>query len=283
MFRTLVDAKTLAAHLADPQWVVCDCRFRLSDADAGRRAYAQGHIPGARYAHLNEDLASPVGANTGRHPLPAPERFAQTLGAWGIDAHTQVVAYDDSFGSMAARLWWLLRWLGHDAVAVLDGGIQAWQRAGGALSSEAPVVTPKTFVARPNDALWVDAGFVQQAMAQGTHVLIDARAEERFSGESEPFDKVAGHVPGAINSPFEDNLSVASSFQSPAELRAQYAALLAGKAPTQTIHMCGSGVTACHNLLAMEHAGLSGAKLYAGSWSEWITDARRPVATGGGT
>lgn len=282
MFRTLVDTKTLAAHIADPHWVVCDCRFKLSDTDAGRRAYAHAHIPGARYAHLNDDLAGPVGANTGRHPLPDPARLAQTLGAWGIDANTQVVAYDDSFGSMAARLWWLLRWLGHDAVAVLDGGIQAWQRAGGALTGDAPAVTPKTFVAKRNDALWVDAGLVQQAMAQRTHVLIDARAEERFRGDSEPFDKVAGHVPGAINLPFEDNLSVASSFQTPAELRAQYEALLGGKTPPQAIHMCGSGVTACHNLLAMEHAGLSGAKLYAGSWSEWITDSRRPVATGSG-
>lgn len=282
MFRTLVNAKTLAAHLAHPEWVVCDCRFRLSDPEAGRRAYTQAHIPGARYVHLNDDLAGPIGANTGRHPLPDPVRLARTLGAWGIDAKVQVVVYDDSFGSMAARLWWLLRWLGHAAVAVLDGGIQGWQRAGGALTSDAPVLAPKTFKARPDASLWVNAEFVQRAMAQGTHVLIDARAEERFSGESEPFDKVAGHVPGAINSPFEDNLSVASSFQSPAELRAHYETLLAGKAPTQAIHMCGSGVTACHNLLAMEHAGLSGAKLYAGSWSEWITDAHRPVATGSG-
>lgn len=280
MFRTLIDAKTLATRIADPNWVICDCRFRLSDADAGWRAYAQAHIPGARYVHLNDDLAGPVGANTGRHPLPDPARLADALGRCGIDRSTQVVAYDDSFGSMAARLWWLLRWLGHDAVAVLDGGIQAWQRAGGALNGDVPVVTPKRFVAQPNDALWVDADFVQRALADGTHVVIDARAEERFSGEREPFDKVAGHVPGAINLPFEDNLSIASTFQSPAELRAQYAPLLAGKSPTQTIHMCGSGVTACHNLLAMEHAGLAGAKLYAGSWSEWITDARRPVATG---
>lgn len=279
MFRTLIDPQTLAAHLHDADWAVCDCRFKLSDAQAGRRAYAQAHIPGARYVHLNDDLAGPVTACTGRHPLPDPAKLAQALGQWGIDRNTQVVAYDDSFGSMAARLWWLLRWLGHDAVAVLDGGIQAWQRVGGALTGDAPVVTPKIFSARPNDSLWVDAEFVQQAMAQGTHVLIDARAEERFRGESEPFDKVAGHVPGAINSPFEDNLSIASSFQLPIELRTQYEALIAGKAPTQTIHMCGSGVTACHNVLAMEHAGLAGAKLYAGSWSEWITDSRRPIAT----
>lgn len=280
MFRTLIDAKTLATHIGDPAWVVVDCRFKLSDADAGRRAYAQAHIPGARYLHLNDDLAGPVGASTGRHPLPDPARLADTLGRCGIDRDTQVVAYDDSFGSMAARLWWLLRWLGHDAVAVLDGGMQAWQRAGGALNADVPVTTPRRFAAQPNNALWVDADFVQRALAAGTHVVIDARAEERFSGEQEPFDKVAGHVPGALNLPFEDNLSIASTFQSPDELRAQYAPLLAGKAPTQAIHMCGSGVTACHNVLAMEHAGLAGAKLYAGSWSEWITDARRPVATG---
>lgn len=280
MYRTLIDANTLAAHINDPAWVVCDCRFKLSDAEGGRRAYAQAHIPGARYVHLNDDLAGPVGAHTGRHPLPDPTRLAEALGRWGIDRTTQIVAYDDSFGSMAARLWWLLRWLGHEAVAVLDGGIQAWQRAGGALNADVPVVTRKRFVAQPNDTLWVDADFVQRALADNTHVVIDARAEERFSGEREPFDAVAGHVPGAINLPFEDNLSIASTFQSPAELRAQYAPLLAGRPATQAIHMCGSGVTACHNLLAMEHAGLTGAKLYAGSWSEWITDARRPVATG---
>lgn len=280
MFRTLIDPQTLAAHLHDADWVVCDCRFKLSDAHAGRRAYAQAHIPGARYVHLNEDLAGPVTASTGRHPLPDPAKLAQALGQWGIDRNTQVVAYDDSFGSMAARLWWLLRWLGHDAVAVLDGGLPVWQRERLPLEAELPLVTPRVFTSAPRDDLWLNADAVAQALARGDHKLLDARAEERFRGEVEPFDKVAGHVPGAINAPFEDNLDFGGGLLSAAELANQYRALLGATAPTHTIHMCGSGVTACHNVLAMEHAGLSGAKLYAGSWSEWITDNRRPVATG---
>ena len=281
MPHTLVDAADLAAHLDDPQWVVVDCRFKLSDPAAGRRAYDQAHIPGARYAHLNEDLSAPVTAHSGRHPLPEIAQLARRLGTWGITANTQVVAYDDSFGSIAARLWWLLRWLGHPAVAVLDGGLQAWQRAQYPLIAAVPHIVPASFDAKPDATRWVDAEFVQRSLRAGNHVLIDARSEERFRGDIEPFDKVAGHVPGAINLPFEDNLNFASAFQTPAELEAQYRALLGDKSPAQAIHMCGSGVTACHNILAMEHAGLHGAKLYAGSWSEWIADPRRPVARGG--
>lgn len=279
MLTTLVDVQTLAKHLDDPHWVVVDCRFTLTNPQAGRRAYEAGHIPGARYAHLEEDLSSPVTPTSGRHPLPDPERLAARLGAWGIDARKQVVVYDDTFGAMAARLWWLLRWTGHEAVALLDGGLPRWQRAGHPLTKELPAIVPTTFVARVNPALLANVDEVQRAVADGGLVL-DARAEERFTGEIEPLDKVAGHVPGARNAPYDDNLDLSGEFSSDEALREHYRALLGHTPPAKAIHMCGSGVTACHNILAMEHAGLRGARLYAGSWSEWITDPNRPVATG---
>ncbi len=280
MFTTLVDTDTLARHLADPRWVVVDCRFTLTDTGAGRRAWTAGHIPGARYAHLDEDLSSPITPRTGRHPLPDPNALVRKLGAWGIDESKQVVAYDDTFGAMASRLWWLLRWLGHEAVALLDGGYPKWVREKKPVTPEAPVVHPTTFHPRINNTLWVNADFVERARQDAAYVVLDARAEERFRGEVEPLDKVAGHVPGAVNAMYEDNLDVSGEFLSADELRERYLDLLGGVVPDQAIHMCGSGVTACHNVLAMEHAGLPGARLYAGSWSEWITDPNRPVAKG---
>lgn len=280
MFTTLVDTTTLARHLSDPRWVVIDCRFTLTDPDAGRRAWAAGHIPGARYAHLNEDLSGPVTPRTGRHPLPDPAALTHTLGRWGVDGSKQVVVYDDSFGAMASRLWWLLRWLGHESVALLDGGFPVWLREKRPVSTQAPAVSSAVFQAHVNPALWVNADFVEQARQDDAHLVLDARAEERFRGDIEPLDKIAGHVPGAVNAPYEDNLDVSGVFLSADELRERYLDLLGGVAPDRTIHMCGSGVTACHNLLAMEHAGLAGARLYAGSWSEWITNPERPVASG---
>lgn len=280
MFTTLVDTDTLARHLADPRWVVVDCRFTLTDAAAGRRAWTAGHIPGARYAHLDEDLSSPITPHTGRHPLPDPNALARKFGAWGIDASKQVVVYDDTFGAMASRLWWLLRWLGHESVALLDGGYPKWVREKKPVTPDAPVVHPATFHPRVNNALWVNADFVERARRDEAFLVLDARAEERFRGDIEPLDKVAGHVPGAVNAMYEDNLDVSGEFLSAEELRERYLDLLGGIVPDQAIHMCGSGVTACHNVLAMEHAGLPGAKLYAGSWSEWITDPNRPVAKG---
>lgn len=280
MFTTLVDTDTLARHLADPRWVVVDCRFTLTDAGAGRRAWIAGHIPGARYAHLDEDLSSPITPRTGRHPLPDPNALARKLGAWGIDESKQVVVYDDTFGAMASRPWWLLRWLGHESVALLDGGYPKWVREKKPVTPEAPVVHQTTFHPRINNTLWVNADFVERARQDEAFVVLDARAEERFRGDVEPLDKVAGHVPGAVNAMYEDNLDVSGEFLSAEELRERYLDLLGGVVPDQAIHMCGSGVTACHNVLAMEHAGLPGARLYAGSWSEWITDPNRPVATG---
>ena len=278
MYKTLIDCHTLALHTHDPQWVVVDCRFMLSNPAAGRLAYEAGHIERARYAHLNDDLSSPITAQSGRHPLPNPQRLAVKLGEWGIDDTKQVIAYDDSFGAMAARLWWLLRWLGHDTVALLDGGLPRWQREGRPMTKELPVVTPATFTPHVRNDLWVDANTVAKAVKQKDWLVLDARAEERFNGEVEKLDTVAGHIPGAVNFPFEDNLHISGRFSSEQELRDLYNGVIEDVRPEKVIQMCGSGVTACHNILAMEHAGLTGAKLYAGSWSEWIRDPTRPVA-----
>ncbi len=278
MYKTLVDCHTLALHLHDPDWVAVDCRFILSRPDAGREAYDHGHIPGARYAHLNDDLSAPVTATSGRHPLPDPQQLAAKLGAWGIGPGKQVVAYDDSFGAMAARLWWLLRWLGHDTVALLDGGLPRWQREGHPLTKDRPAVRPAVFVPRLHDEMVVDTGFVARAVRDEHWLVMDARSEERFNGEVELLDPVAGHIPGAVNLPFEDNLHVSGRFSNPEELRELYRGQMKQVGPERVVQMCGSGVTACHNLLAMEHAGLPGAKLYAGGWSEWIRDPKRPVA-----
>jgi thiosulfate/3-mercaptopyruvate sulfurtransferase len=275
-FTTLLSPDQLAQHLDHPQWVVFDCRFALTRPESGRQAYAKAHIPGARYAHLNEDLSGPVTPSSGRHPLPDPDLLADKLGAWGMDRDKQVVVYDDAFGSMAVRLWWLLRWLGHDAVALLDGGFPAWHKQGRALSAELPAIRATRFQPARDDSLWVDSKTVLEGLEQN-RLLIDARAEERFTGFIEPLDKVAGHIPGSLNAPFEDNLDLRGNFLKPEELRAQYASLLQGTPPGEVIHLCGSGVTACHNLLALEIAGLPGGKLYAGSWSEWITDPSRPI------
>jgi thiosulfate/3-mercaptopyruvate sulfurtransferase len=277
---TLVDTETLSRHLDDPRWVVVDCRFVLTDPEAGRRAYATGHIPGARYAHLNEDLSSPVTPVSGRHPLPSPNTLAEKLGRWGIDKHSQIVVYDDSFGAMAARLWWLLRWLGHEAVALLDLGYPKWVREKRPIATDLPKIQPTPFHPTINHAMCVDADYVMQMTRAKEGFLIDARAEERFRGEVELLDKVAGHIPGAVNMPYEDNLDFTGEFMSDEALREHYQSVLGQVPPDKVVHMCGSGVTACHSVLAMEHAGLSGAKLYAGSWSEWITDPNRPVAKG---
>lgn len=280
MHRVLVDTAALAAQLHEPDWVVVDCRFALTDPEAGRRAYAQGHIPGARYAHLDQDLSSPITPESGRHPLPDPGVLARKLGAWGIDERKQVIAYDDGPGAFASRLWWLLRWLGHQAVAVLDGGFAKWCREGRPLSTEAPTPAASVFHPRVLDGLWVSTALVERAVAASDHLLIDARAGERFRGEVEPIDSVAGHIPGARNRPASANLGDDGCMLAPQTLREQFLALLQGSPPAAVISTCGSGVTACHNLLAMEHAGLGGARLYAGSWSEWVRNARRPVATG---
>lgn len=279
-FHTLVSAAQLAEHLNDPDWIIFDCRFTLSDPESGRRAYQASHIPGSRYAHLNDDLSSEVTATSGRHPLPDPQQLARKLGQWGVDGSKQVVVYDDSFGSMASRMWWDLRWLGHDSVALLDGGVQRWIRDGHPMSADAPVIIPTEFKAQPDSSMWVDAQCIEEALRSDKCLIIDARSEERFSGEREMLDKVAGHIPGSVNYPFEDNLDMGGTYMSAEELKEAYLELLNGVEPSRVVHMCGSGVTACHSVIAMEHAGFKGARLYPGSWSEWITDPGRPVETG---
>jgi thiosulfate/3-mercaptopyruvate sulfurtransferase len=279
MYTTLIPVTTLAAHLDTPDWLVVDCRFDLTQPAAGETAYRAGHIPGAVYAHLDRDLSSAITPATGRHPLPDPERFAATLSAWGVAPATQVIAYDADNGMYASRLWWLLRWVGHRAVAVLDGGFKAWTAERLPTRTEIPARSPTQFTARPNRELWLDAQQVHERLQQADWRLLDARAPERFAGKVEPLDSVAGHVPGARNHPFATNLASDGRFGAPEELRRRYQQSQAGVADDHTIVMCGSGVTACHLLLAMEHVGKPGARLYAGSWSEWIRDPRRPVAT----
>jgi thiosulfate/3-mercaptopyruvate sulfurtransferase len=292
-FTTLIDAAALRALPAlgvrppgPGGLVLLDCRFDLGLPDAGRQAYAVAHLPGALYADLNDDLAAPVTPTSGRHPLPDPETLARRFAAFGIRRDSQVVTYDDANGMFAARAWWLLRWLGHRRVAVLDGGYRAWVAAGGALESGAPAVaTAAADIAAFDSAAFdstavVSAADVLAALRDAARTLVDARAPERFRGEVEPIDPVAGHVPGAINHPFTLNLAADGRFLHATELQRRWLERLDGKAPHAVILMCGSGVTACHNALALEVAGLAGAKLYAGSWSEWIRDPARPVARG---
>ena len=275
--RTLVSTDVLASRLADPTWVIVDCRFRLDDVAWGEREYAAGHIPGASYAHLDRDLSGPKTGTNGRHPLPDVRALADTLGRLGIAGGRQVVAYDQDAGVYASRLWWLLRWMGHDAVAVLDGGYAKWSSEGRATSavSSRPMATIFDGVPRPDMMIGVDA--LRSGVEDTTRRLVDARAPERYAGTIEPIDKVAGHIPTAVNHFFRRNLDSAGLFRTPAELRAEWRETIGAAAPGHIVCYCGSGVTACHNLLALEHAGLSGAKLYPGSWSEWSSDPARPV------
>jgi thiosulfate/3-mercaptopyruvate sulfurtransferase len=314
MYTTLIETSELAellrrAPLRSPsigaRASLIDCRFDLSRPDWGAAVYAAGHIPGAAYAHLDRDLSGPVGPQSGRHPLPSQEALAATLGRLGVDRSAQVVAYDQGNGAYAARLWWLLRWMGHSRVAVLNGGFAAWQQAGLPVSTE-PVSTPANFERVPTGEGATRAGERAAKSAEGAataakaavttaelkrmlnaadlssgrRALIDARGTDRFAGQNETIDPVAGHIPGARNHPFTRNMDASGRFLGAAQLRQQWLHTLGDMRPSNVIAMCGSGVTACHNLLALEVAGLPGARLYAGSWSEWIRDPRRPIAVG---
>lgn len=276
----LIHAQTLRAMLDEPSCVILDCRHDLSDFAAGRRAFEAGHIPGAQFADIEQDLSGPKTGRNGRHPLPSRQALAKQFGQWGIGHDTHIVAYDAQGGSFAARAWWLARWLGHERVSVLDGGWAAWVQAGLPVSREAVQRAPRPFVARAALVALVDAQAVEARTRDS--VLVDARAAQRFSGELEPIDPVAGHIPGAIHRCWQDNLQdPASGLMKPAEqLREAFTELLAGRSPQALIAYCGSGVTACHHILAMSHAGLPGAALYAGSWSEWVADPSRVVALG---
>jgi thiosulfate/3-mercaptopyruvate sulfurtransferase len=309
-FTTLIDVESLRALMASPGVAVLDCRFDLAAPDAGRQAYLRSHIPGARYVDLNRDLSAPVSAASGRHPLPDPVALDAFFHGLRVVRNSQVVVYDESNGSFAARAWWLLRWLGFSKVAVLDGGMSAWLRAGGATESGEPsraaaepagsgaagstggsavgntVGSPGGSLAMGSHRVQVDRGAALgadeliAALENPRTLLIDARAPERYAGAVEPIDPVAGHVPGAVNHPFSANLQSDGRFLPPEELERRWRDRLGDASPADVIVMCGSGVTACHNLLALERCGLPGARLYAGSWSEWIRDPRRPVARG---
>ncbi|MGE5467198.1 MAG: sulfurtransferase [Ignavibacteria bacterium] len=276
----LVTAAELAAHAGDPNWRIFDCRHDLRDTAYGEKAYAKEHIPGALFLHLDRDLSGTPDGRNGRHPLPDPEVFARRMAERGVGPDTQVVAYDNEGNAFAARLWWMLRWIGHEKVAVLDGGLAGWRRAKQPLTAEVPAIAAAQLPVRLS-AETVDADFVLARLGKPEMLLLDARTEERFAGQNETLDPVGGHIPGAVNRFFMDNLDDAGVyFKSPQELREEFDALLAGRRPEAVVQQCGSGVTACHNILAMEAAGLAGSRLYPGSWSEWCADPSRPVATG---
>lgn len=279
---TLISTDTLYVHLDEPAWAIVDCRYDLANEAWGLEQYRARHIPGAVYAHLSRDLAGPKTGSTGRHPMPDPDALRATFGRFGIGPDVQVVAYDQDTGMYAARLWWLLRYMGHDAVAVLDGGFAKWTREGrptaGGDESRAPVM----FAGEPHDAMRVTAGDVMRHLGDPAFHLIDARAADRYSGATEPIDKVAGHIPGASSHFFKNNLNTDATWLPAGELRARLLGALRSHTPDRVVSYCGSGVTACHNLLALEHAGLHGARLYPGSWSEWSADPSRPVEKGQG-
>ncbi len=282
LFTSLISVDELAEHIEDEKWVILDCRHDLSNPNAGRSAYAEGHIPGAQFVHLDFDLSgnkiNDIGAFCGRHPLPDRSIFVAKLRSWGISNDTQVIGYDGQGGMFAARLWWMLRWIGHQAVAVLDGGIPAWQAAGKPVSTGVPSV--RSGAIQDQDPLVRIASVhdVQANILSRLSTLVDARSADRFRGENETLDPIGGHIPGAKNRFFKDNLNEQGCFKSPEQLHKEWAQIITDS--RKSIMQCGSGVTACHNLLALEVAGMTGAALYAGSWSEWCIDPRRPIATG---
>ena len=277
----LIKTEELSRHLADPQWIVFDCRHDLFDLAKGPAAYEAGHLPGAYFAPVDTALSGIKTGTNGRHPLPAATDFAAFLNRHGVTAETQIVAYDDVGGQYAARLWWLARWIGLTRVAVLDGGFPKWVADGHPVSTGHPELRGGgNVVATPDDSQWVQASTVMDALNSGKSLVLDARAAERFRGDVEPIDRVAGHIPGARNRFFKENLNSDLTLRPVPELQHEFAELLQGRSPADVVHHCGSGITACANLLAMEHAGLKGSKLYAGSWSEWIADPARPVARG---
>ncbi len=279
MYQDLISSDQLKAHLGEDKWLIFDCRFDLADTAKGQQLYLQSHLPGAFYAHLDRQLSSPITPESGRHPLPDPAALMAWLSSCGFDGSQQVIVYDDSFGAMATRLWWLLKCLGHDAVALLDGGWQAWTEQGLPLTDRLPEATPGHFIATLDPRCVVGSDEILQNLQHPEFQLIDVRTGERFRGEQEPIDPIAGHIPGAVNLPLMQNLDASGFYKSAEQLRVLYAPLLARFGAGQTVFMCGSGVTACHSVLALVLAGYPMPRVYAGSWSEWIRDPDRPVAT----
>ncbi len=284
-YTTIISTSELADHLANPTWSVIDCRFVLNDPAVGHQKYLEAHIPGAVYAHLEDDLSSPaIPGKTGRHPLPAVEKFAQTVANWGIDAYTQVIAYDDANGVFAGRLWWMLRWMGHDAVAVLDGDFRHWRKEGRSVMSGEEQRTRHIFIPRPRLAMEVGVDEMVANLKTGQSKVFDVRSEARYRGEEETMYPVAGHIPGAHSAFYAHNLDGDGKFLPPDKLRERYAKLLGETQPAECVFYCGSGVSVHHDLIALERAGLGvGARAYIGSWSDWISDPARPVATGDST
>jgi thiosulfate/3-mercaptopyruvate sulfurtransferase len=274
---TLVSTEELARN---PEWRVFDCRHDLAKPEWGAGEYARAHIPGALFAHLDRDLSAPKTGKNGRHPLPAPQAFIAWLGEQGLNPGDQVVAYDAGNGTLAARLWWMLRWAGHGAAAVLDGGLGKWLAEGRPVTAEAPRFPMTRYPGGARSAMRADAAYVEAQLGRGDTLLVDARAPQRWRGEAEPIDSEAGRIPGAMNRFCTANVAPDGRFKSAEALRAEFGTLLGGTAPAQVVHYCGSGVAACHNALAMEIAGLPGSRMYAGSWSEWIADPRRPREKG---
>lgn len=279
-YNTIISTDQLADIIDHDDVRIFDCRFLLKDPQGGLKKYQEGHIPNAQFADMDTQLSSAMTAQSGRHPLPKSDDFIQQLRAWGVNDDTQVIAYDDISGAFAARMWWMLRWMGHNKVAVLDGGLQKWQAQGGSLSTETPDFAAGNFVADMHMDWLLDIETVQAELAKGTITLIDARAADRYTGKDQTTDPVPGHVPGANNLPFGGNLTQEGTFAEPEVIRARFAELAADQPLEKVVNMCGSGVTACHNLLALEIAGLTSTKLFVGSWSQWIRDSTRPVATG---
>ena len=278
-YTTLIATDDLAAHL-DGSWAIVDCRYDLKDENFGAGQYRAGHIPAAVYASLSHDLAGPATGRNGRHPLPTPDAMAATFGRLGIAPGTQVVMYDQDTGMWASRMWWMLRYMGHDAAAVLDGGLARWIREGRPVRAGEEYRPRATFKGRPRPELRADVGDVEARLGDPSLLLVDARAPERFEGRSEPLDRLPGHIPGAVNYFYKSNMTPEGTLLPPDALREQFTTLLGERPAEEAVMYCGSGVSACHNLLAMEHAGLHGTKLYAGSWSEWSSDPDRPVETG---
>lgn len=275
-YTTLISCAELASHLGDSDWRIFDCRHDLADPGAGEAAYAQTHIAGAGFMHLDRDLSSKPTGNNGRHPLPTADTFVETLSRAGVNGSCQVVAYDASGGMYASRLWWMLRWLGHDAVAVLDGGWTDWTAGHFPVGSAPAEYSPSRFVARPRPST-LDSAAVLANLSSRERLVVDARGADRFRGDNETMDPVGGHIPGAVNRSFRDNLDANGRFKDARLLRQDFQSLMAGRPPGTIVHSCGSGVSACHNVLAMEIAGLPGSLLYPGSWSEWCADPSRPI------
>jgi len=279
-FTTLICVSDLAMQVNNPQWVICDCRHDLTRYHSGREAYKQSHIPGARFLHLDEDLSGPKNGLNGRHPLPHPQTLALRLGALGISNQTQVIVYDDQDGVYAARLWWMMRWIGHTNVAVLNGGFKHWIASGQPVNDQRPTWAPLNYQAKLVNGLTVSSQNIVQQLANPEWIVLDARRADRVRGENETLDPVAGHIPGAKNRFFKNNLTLDGLFKSPEVLQAEFTQQNLVNHPSTLVHQCGSGVSACHNLLAMEWANVKGSKLYPGSWSEWISHPQRPIARG---